>query len=370
MSRWGAEIRRIEAAQRRDEREAKRRQKELEQRLKEQAKLSALEQARLEVEAHENALEVLLSVHKEQHTPMDWSRFASSFPPHEPPRIARHELAALLKHTVSEAFQFADEGDAALAAARSLDDREYQAARAEYEREFAHWEGLNSLARRVLAGEARAYTQAVSEFPNLAEISNLGTAIHMTVHDAKLVECVLKVNGRDLIPSETKSLTAAGKVAIKPMPKARFHEIYQDYVCGCILRLAREIFALLPVEMVLLTATVDGIDSRTGHAAVLSVLSMAAPRALIEQLDFERLNPSDALANFQHRGDVLASRKSDAFVQILPLTPDEITPKSPDLMDFRSLVVRMRQFSTEFSTLLNPVTLEAATHAETSEPNI
>src|SRR3989442_10033966 len=115
----------------------------------------------------------------------------------------------------------------------------------------------------------------------------------MTVHNAKVIECELKVNGRDVIPADAKSLTAAGKLVVKTMPRTRFHEIYQDYVCGCVLRLAREMFALLPVDTVILTATVDGIDSRTGHAAELPVLSVAARRSEIESLDFERLDPSD-----------------------------------------------------------------------------
>jgi len=217
MSSWGAEIRRLEAAQRRNERDARKRQKELERRLKEQTKLSALEQARLEVEAHENALRFCSPFHKEQNTPMDWGRFASALPPHEPPRLARHELLHSLK-TPGWKQRFC--WMSVSTRPRVWNTKE----------KFAHWDRLHSLAQRVLAGEARAYTQAVSEFPNLAEISNLGSSIHMTVHDAKLIECELKVNGRDVIPADTKSLTAAGKVAVKPMPKARFHEIYQDYV--------------------------------------------------------------------------------------------------------------------------------------------
>ena len=98
----------------------------------------------------------------------------------------------------------------------------------------------------------------------------------MTVHDPKLIECELKVNGQDVIPADTKSLSAGGKLVVKAMPKARFHEIYQDYVCGCVLRLAREMFALLPVDNVILTATVDGTDSATGHVAELPVLSVVA----------------------------------------------------------------------------------------------
>ena len=328
-------------AQRRLEREEKKRQKELERRLKEQAKLSAVEQARLAVEAHENELEVLLSVHKERSTAVDWRALSSALPPPEPPRLARHELVALAKRTNLEE-------------AREVDDHEYQTARATYEEQFAHWEKMHSLARRVQAGEPRAYTEALSGSSTLTEISNLGSAIHMTVHDPKLIECELKINGRDVIPVDTKSLSAGGKLVVKTMPKARFHEIYQDYVCGCVLRLAREMFALLPVDNVILTATVDGIDSRTGHVAELPVLSVAATRAEIEHLDFERLDPSDAVENFQHRGDVMTSRKSGGFVPIIPLSPADIALPPAETLDFTSLVDRVRQFRGELSTILKP----------------
>ena len=341
MTSWTSDLRRLDAAQRRDEREAKKRQKELERRLKEQAKLSALEQARLAVEAHENDPEVLLSVHKEVSTTVDWRALASGLPPYESLRLARHELTALVKRTNLEE-------------AREADDREYQITHATYEKEFAHWEKMHSLARRILAGEPRAYTQALSESSALAEISNLGSSIHMTVHDAKLIECELKVKGRDVIPADAKSLTAGGKLVVKIMPKARFHEIYQDYVCGCVLRLGREMFALLPVDTVILTATVDGIDSRTGHATELPVLSLAAPRSQIERLDFERLDPSDAIENFQHRGDVMTSRKSGEFVPIIPLSPADIAPPPPEMMDFTSLLARVKQFRDELSTMLKP----------------
>jgi hypothetical protein len=341
MGSWSADLRKLDAAQRRGEREAKRRQKELERRLKEQAKLSALEQAHLEVEAHENELEVLLSVHKEQSVAVDWRALASALPPHEPARLARHQLPALAKQT-------------GVGEAREVDDREYQALRAGYEAEFAQWEKMHALARPVLAGEGRAYTEAVSQSSALTEVSNLGSSIHMTVHDAKVIECELKVNGRDVIPADAKSLTAAGKLVVKAMPKARFHEIYQDYVCGCVLRLAREMFALLPVDTVILTATVDGIDSRTGHTAGLPVLSVAAARPVIERLDFDHLDPSDALENFQHHGDVMTSRKSGEFVPIIPLSPADIAPPPPETMDFTSLVARVRQFRAELGTMLKP----------------
>lgn len=355
MSNWNAQIRQLEAAQKRQERDARKRQKELERLLKEQGKLSALEQARLEVEAYENALELLLSIHKEQSAPFDWSSFACALPPHEPPKVSRHELAALLTNAISAPGSTANASNGSVQAARSLDEQEYQTARENYQNDLEHWDRMRSLAKRVLAGESRAYSEAVSEFSTLAEISNLGSSVNMTVHGPKLIECVLKVNGRDAIPSEVKSLTASGKVSVKAIPKARFHEIYQDYVCGCVLRLARELLALLPIETVLVTATVDGMDTRTGNPIELPVLSVALPRADVEPLNFEKLDPSDSIENFAHRGDVKASRKSGDFVPIEPLVPADIAPSQPDRMDLDSLLNQVRRCRGEIATVLKPV---------------
>src|SRR5438445_161464 len=91
----------IEASIRREEREAQRRQRQLERRAKEQAKLSALEQARLEVDTYENQVAVLLSIHKEQGKSWDWVRVLASLPPPLPQRNSFSELYAKQRLLVS-----------------------------------------------------------------------------------------------------------------------------------------------------------------------------------------------------------------------------------------------------------------------------
>ena len=174
-------------------------------------------------------------------------------------------------------------------------------------------------------------------------MSDLGSSINFTIHGAKLIECVLKINGKQAIPAEAKTLTASGKVSVKPMPKGRFHEIYQDYLSGCVLRVAREAFALLPVDTVLLTASADSLDLRTGHTVEQPVLSVAMPRSAVARLNFDQLDASDAMENFQHRGDFKASRKSESFNFILPLTPVRHRPQSIEEMSFQSLVATFRR---------------------------
>lgn len=350
MSSWSAEIRRREAAVRREEREEKKQQRELERRRKEQAKLSALDQAHLEVDSYENELEVLLSVHRDCSEPVDWRAFAAALPRHSPPKLARHELAGQLEAVNSSQSK---EGErAALEEALRRDEQEYQTALADSVRDSAESDTVHGLARRVLRGESRAYTEAVAKFSALGEMANLGSSIHLTAHNAQLVECDPNLNGREVVPPNTKTMSANGKVVVKVMPRAQFHELYQDYVCSCVLRIARELFALLPIELVLITATADGLDTQTGHPAKLPVLSLAAPRSVIETLRFDELDPSDSLVNFQHRGEVMASRKSGAFVPIRPLSPGDITGIAPERMDLRPLTARVEQFRAELTGML------------------
>lgn len=364
MATW----RQIEAAERRQHREAQKRQRELERRAKEQAKQSAEEQARLEVETYENRLEVLLSVHKEHTDPWDWAALAASLPPPSPENRFDHEQRARQQLIVVSPRQ-RQGAETVIPEARSEDEQAFHDAMNAYATAKAHWEKMKDLARRVLAGEHKAYIEALVGFSPLAEISDLGSSINFTVHSATLIEAALKVNGTQAIPSKVKSLTATGKVSVKPMAKSRFHEIYQDYACGCILRVAREVFALLPVETLLITAYVDAADSRTGLSVEQPVLSAVMPRTAVSRLNFDRLEPSDSLENFQHRGDFKASRKTEAFLPILPLTPADILQDSGQQESLDELLARSRMIREELSARIAEIAPgSAAPTSETPPP--
>ena len=180
----------------------------------------------------------------------------------------------------------------------------------------------------MLDGDSKAYIDALLEMNPFEEIGVLGSALRFTVHSRSVLEANLKVSGKQTIPAEIKSLTASGKLSVKPMPRVRFQEIYQDYVCSCALRVAREVFAMLPVDFLLLTASAELVDPGTGKSGDQPVLSVVFGRDQLEAVDFERIDPSDAVERFQHRGDFKASRKLEAFAPIVPLTPADLPASS------------------------------------------
>jgi hypothetical protein len=351
-------MRAMEAAERRQQRDAKKRQRELERQTKEMAKLSALEQARLEVETYENTLDVLLSIHKEQADPLDWLSLAASLPPVPPRRQSHNEFRIRQRLAVSPSQTV---GDTALVQAQQHDEREYQAAHQAHTADMAEWMKMSSLARRVLQGGADAYIEAIEEISPFAELAGIGSSLHFTVHNARLIEVVLSTNGRKSIPTEVKSLTASGKISVKAMPKQRFIEIYQDYICGCVLRVARELFALLPIETLLITSSAEALDTSTGQNVERPFLSAVIPRAILNALNFDKLDPSDSIMSLAHRGDLKASRKTGDFEFITPLTISDLSQDASAGVDLNTILATAQRLRADLAAqcaALNPESAE------------
>jgi len=349
-----ASLRTLLAAEKRQQREAKKRQRELERQTKEAAKLSALEHARLEVETYENTLDVLLSVHREQSDPWDWPALAASLPPIPPHRWSHNEFKTRQRLAISGSKE---EAPAAIQKAQQQDESEYQDTQQTHAVEHAEWEKLSRLARRILEGEPSAYIEAIKELSPFAEIASIGSFLHFTVHNERLIECVLRTNGRKAIPSEVKFLSSSGKVSVKPMPKPRFIEVYQDYVCGCVLRVARELFALLPIDTLLITASAEALDTSTGQTVERPFLSVIIPRDILKTLDFDKLDPSDSIMSMTHRGDLKASRKTGNFEFISPLMAVDIPQSKTESADFHAILAAAQGLHAELvkqNAALNP----------------
>lgn len=314
---WKGELRAAEAAHQKQEREEIKRLRDLERRTKEQAKLTALEQARLEVETHESRIRLLLSIHKEPVQPRSWLALVSAMDGCPPSWASGAELAEQLN---------------ACAELRTIEAEVLERLRADdrlsLEKALAGHAASNDLRRshrqtamRVIRGDLEAWSAALTQLRPFEELEELGVAVTSEFHSRQSVHCQITVSGPEIIPQDAKTLTSTGKLSLKAMPKARFHEIYQDYICGCVLRTASEMFGFLPVELVLVTASVGFVDPATGRFGIRPVLSVGFSRSAFSQLALDMVDPSDAIDGFVHTGDAKASRKTGAFVAVEPLSP-------------------------------------------------
>jgi len=184
-------LRAIQGAERRFQREAQKRRRELERQAKEMAKLSAIEQARLEVDTYDNQLEVLLSIHKEPCETWDWAGLSSALQPPAPHRYSRNErFARQLAHVAHP-----DNREAARAIiedGRVIDAESHQQETRAHAEEIAEIEKMRNLAVRVLSGESMAFLEAFAEFNPVAEFSSVGSLKQFAVEDKHLIQCVFR----------------------------------------------------------------------------------------------------------------------------------------------------------------------------------
>jgi hypothetical protein len=324
---WKGTMRTVGAASRRMERESRRRSRELDKQRLQLEKMQEQERAAYEVEVYDNYIERLQSMHKECSETYDWERIKHMKPPEKPNKLKINELSAqsaldnykpgfrdkLLKK--SEDYRQKLIGEVEVA--RKIDDREYQAAMDQYTEDYAEWEALTKVAGKMVNGDISAYFEAIEQANPFEELAGVGSGIEFKMGEESIMNAILHVNGDHVIPSEAKTLLKSGKLSVKSIPKGRFYEIYQDFVCSSVLRVAREYYALLPAEdMLIITAMTDLLNTKTGHIEEQPILSAVIPRKTIEQLNFETLDPSDSMGNFVHR---MNFKKTKGFAAIDPL---------------------------------------------------
>jgi hypothetical protein len=273
-------------------------------------KMEELARANYEVEVYENRIDVFTSVHKDCGHYWDWEEISLSSPPIEPKKSDLHEKEALENLNNFEPG-FSDklfrrgenkrmELEKAVVSSKEEDNKEYLDSIQAYEHDLANWEMVHSLAIRILDKDIEAYMEAIRNVGSLEEISELGSQAQFKIDEFNQIEAELNIHDAEVIPTEVKTLLKSGKLSVKPMPKTRYYGLYQDYVCSCAIRVAREIFALLPTEIVLVTIIGEILNTKTGHLEDMPVLSVAIPKDTLETLNFDMLDPSDGMDNFVH----------------------------------------------------------------------
>jgi len=91
------------------------------------------------------------------------------------------------------------------------------------------------------------------------------------------------------------------------------------------LRIGRELLALLPVDTVIANAETKLLNTRTGHLEDQCIVSLAMPRDTMAALNFDLLDPSDSLGNFVHRMKFLKTKGFRAVdpIELADLQPSE-----------------------------------------------
>jgi Skp family chaperone for outer membrane proteins len=181
----------------------------------------------------------------------------------------------------------------------------------QYLSEKEDYKKVMEIAKGVESKNSQSYTYALNFFKPFEDLSEYGSDISFTVN-SNSISVDYFVHSEEVIPNTIKKVLRKGaEVKEEQMPTSRFNEIYQDYVCSCVLRISKEVFQLLPViDNVQVNAKGSVMNSATGNHEEKTIVSAKINRSKLAELNFELLDPSDSMSNFEHRMDF---KKTEGF---------------------------------------------------------
>lgn len=159
---------------------------------------------------------------------------------------------------------------------------------------------LQPFAQSVLAGDIDAYFKVIEQVGPFDDLLEYGSGFEVGTDDPSIMEIEFQVKSDDIIPAEYPDMKANGEIVMKPFTKSAYYELVQDYVSSTMLRVARDTFALLPVKTVIVHAVDKVLNSATGNDDEVTICSVKLKRDALATLNFERIDPSDCIENFEH----------------------------------------------------------------------
>ncbi len=319
---WRGTVRAYQSAVRQAERSARKKQRELELQQKQYNKMQELERAKYEVLLYENKIELIQSLHKDCGPTWDWVSINNSIPPNEPVRSNENELKAksaaknykpgAMDKLLNKAQSKIEQLKKTIHDAIKVDENNYKKALKEYDLELEEWKRLQNLSSRILNKESKYYIEAIKIIDPFSEIQDLGAKLNINIVE-DLLEITFCPNDEKVIPSETKSLLASGKLSMKATPKIKLNLLYQDYLCSAVLRIVREIFAILPIDMVRITAEKKLLNTQTGYMEEKPVLAVAISKDTLDLLNLDLIDPSHCMINFVHN---MKFNKANGFSEV------------------------------------------------------
>jgi len=323
-------VRSYSATVRRIEKDHRRRERENALTYQRQLKQESITNVANAVANYTNYVDALTSVHKAAPEPIDWQQILEDPAPQEPVKDNSNENEAIriFERYIPSFFDKLfgstkgkrEKLNKNILVAKEKDNSEFIKRREQYHAEKLTWEKLQNISREILDKKVTGYKDAIEYFQPLSEISEIGSKINFTIERDYIITD-LHVNGSEIIPNYILTQTSTGKASKKDMPVSKFNALYQDYACSCILRVARELLALIPVKFIIVNAVAELLNTSTGRMEQQPVISAAIFPDTLNRLNLDQIDPSDSMKNFIHN---MKFSKTSGFVAVEKIDPGTI----------------------------------------------
>lgn len=265
-----------------------------------QQKQDELRQNKLLVDEYNNYIDLIREVHRECEEPIDWQNICSLSAPYlygtkGPKQLEAEEkynnfqpsfIQKLLKNNGEKTRNKLYE---AISIAQKEDEEAYQ-----------NWKSMHDFAESIIRGDIESYLMAIEEANPFDDLLDYGSDFEIGTDSKNSITVEFRVKSCAVVPEVAMTLTSTGKLSKKKLSKTQYYDYTQDYVCSCAIRIAREIFAILPIEDVVVHAVDNILNTTTGNQEECTILSVVFKKERFKRVNFNNIDASDFVECFEH----------------------------------------------------------------------
>lgn len=253
-------------------------------------------------------LEYITSFHKECDYEYDWESISKEPAPFNIGEKGPNELAALEKldnhnpNILGKVFKVLD------SKRREELEKEVEKAIEEDKKLYQSWENQRKVSQSILQKDPKAYMTLLKDIQFCNELAGFIDSCKFQAYDGDTVVIGCNINIDNVIPTHYKTLTKTGKLSIRKYNKTDYYAVVKGYVSGLTLRIARNIFGLLPIKTVIMNIQMNVLDTQVGKVDNITILSVKIDKTTLKELNFDLIDPFDALNNFERNVRFLKTR--------------------------------------------------------------
>jgi hypothetical protein len=148
------------------------------------------------------------------------------------------------------------------------------------------WNYCHERAYQVLNGDIDTYLEVIRDVNPLEDLLDYGFDFECGTDHSNIMVVEFALKEDELLPHRNT------------MKQVEYNDLLLDYICSCALRVARDIFALLPVSFVIVHAVSDND----------TILSVKFERRIFMKMKFKGADASDLLCKFKN--NIIYNRES------------------------------------------------------------
>ena len=302
----------------------KARERQMAQAKREQERKLALEYAKATVEEYETKIDAITTIHRGAIEPYHWKQIEKVPAPFTLGEKGPREIEARKNQEEYKPGFFAKRISSLENSQKIALDKAIEVAIREDREEYENWKDIHNLATRIIELDTDAMLDAIERAEIFEDLAEYGSGFEISFVNSIVVEVEFDIMADTVVPKTACSLTSSGGLSQRPIPVSKRLDIMQDYVCSSALRIARDLFALLPIGAVLLHAKDNFLDTSVGHSEKQDILSVFITYPNLEKLNFDLIDPSDAMANFPCNMKFLKTKGFQPISRIKVITKTDL----------------------------------------------